>query len=373
MKGWVNLGMMLRGTGLVKYAGVRQVDFWGKFKVDEGFGEVFVKEGLRKGYKGDWRGVNSVAGLCRLQMGDYMEREVGGRVVAIREGNWKFAERLVEWCSEMGCEVEVKVGSGVCGIKEVETGKGEGSGRYVVESGDGVEKRFDAVFVCADLDLEETSLPESVVSVFEDNDDDKDDEEEERSPCTHIAIVCGVLKASFFKFMDVKNIPDVVDFIHCEDLSRVERLFPATPSSSATSNTRKDVYFYRIICSSKFEEVFDQVFVESSRLLHFSKRKERRRAPVLSEEEAENVSIVLGTRFINLAVGRKIARDVEWDFVNAMNGASLLSSAVKWEDRGNDESRNDEADEDEARNDEVCNTDADSEEVGADEANDYQS
>eukprot|EP00172_Hildenbrandia_rubra_P001134 Plantae.Rhodophyta-Hildenbrandia_rubra.ctg16979.p1 GENE.Plantae.Rhodophyta-Hildenbrandia_rubra.ctg16979~~Plantae.Rhodophyta-Hildenbrandia_rubra.ctg16979.p1 ORF type:complete len:614 (-),score=76.43 Plantae.Rhodophyta-Hildenbrandia_rubra.ctg16979:252-2093(-) len=335
----VVLATLLERTGLKNYVISSANQFFERFKFTSPFTHLNVKGPVESQYVGEWGEINSLAALLCLQRANFTDSDARQRIVTLGPNNESLCEALLEVCNEC-CDLSTELSTRITEICELgdqgSTNNESPSFRYRLISSTDDEYEFDGVIVCAKLDPSEFTFSgfqsasiRTLLGLSDFTDDAKDKGE---SAYSHLAIVSGALSPSFFRYTQGKYVPDVVLFLHCPQVSFVERLFRGSAPVSVTKEQAQNWFVYRVVCNANFRsESFSQVFCNESKILHYGERKRRRSALVLSEEEQKHHSLVLGTRFINVAAARRVAHDVEWDLMNAANGATLFSVTVQWQ------------------------------------------
>lgn len=153
-------------------------------------------------------------------------------------------------------------------------------------------------------------------------------------PCSHIAVVVGQLRPSFFRYSHERDVPDLVTVLNDPSVAMVERV-------RETNSKHMGVYVVR--CDADFKEengVFHDMFEPDARVDYFDKMScpSYNVGACQEEEVADDVlpPVVIGPRFLYAAAVERLAKHPEMDAIGAANVASLFSNVVLWSD-GNEE------------------------------------
>lgn len=345
----ISVGSLMKKTGLEEYVRGSADDYVRKFKYQSSFVARYMEPMMAWTYEGSrMTELNSLVSQYAMLDGDFSNTDAGERLSHISPNNAVLCDALVE-AAQSTLELTVKLNSAVTAIvyndeKEV----------YEVTYGNNEKAEFEGIALCAspmDGDMViETPVGTSVAELLGYNRDREAKEiyeeqemqyraesegvqEEAReaallpAACTHVAVVVGRAKASFFRVRSEKEIADLVHVTNAPNFARFERIQESSLESGGA---------YSIVCGRDFESsgLFSEMFEEGAEIKHFeavAKNKYSYGAIPLTKAIDECVPrMVLGSRFIYVAATRKLALHPELDAMSAVNGASLFSRAVQW-------------------------------------------
>ncbi|KAI0558703.1 Prenylcysteine oxidase [Gracilaria domingensis] len=294
--------------------------------------------------------VNAMALQFSMLECDPMNSDGKDRLCTIAPDNATLCKALID-AAKATMSVEVKLGTNVAGIIFCDESK-----KYNLTYSDGARESFDGVVLCASVKEGEVTIDTPVGNSLSDllgydrdketaqesareqasyeareSDESTSDSPEEEivSPraCSHVAVVVGKARSSFFRFADERGIPECIDVIHSPDFSRFERV-------REVSDEKPGVY--KILCGEEFETsgLMKEMFEDGSRVEYFEAipRNAYSTSALPRQKHVDDCMpyIVLGRHFIYAKALRRIAKHPEMDAIAAVNSASLFSKAVHW-------------------------------------------
>ncbi len=331
-----SLGALVKRTGLEPYLRGSGADYSSRFNYNAAFVQRYIAPHVEIDYCRNFENVNSLACHFAMLNADYSNSDAHTRICNVTPTNSHLCSALVD-AARATTPVHLETETWI-----VKIAYNDAKSEYTLTTSDGAHHQFDAVV------LAECPEPNSL-SVESPRGDDAETllgynvSEVEEGPATHIAVVEGVARASFFRFANERQIPDVVNVTNSAHFSRFERVQEVSTGDGAG--------LYVVNCSGKFVDdgVCEEMFEDGANVVYYEKVAASRysASPVHQGEAVDDgvPPLVLGTRFIYVAAARAIATHPEMDAMAALNAASLFSRAVNWETANRNEDSEEESEE----------------------------
>jgi len=362
-----SIGELVRRTGLEPYVRGSGNDYTNKFKYDAEFVKRYIAPFVDTGYPtstAGFEGINSLACHFSLYDADYSNSDAHKRITRITPGNVALCQGLID-AAKATTPVDVKYN---CAVEQIEYD--ETKDVYTITTNNNRKFLVDAVILaeCPEdkhaLSLGSDSEDLEHLLGYGEDGDAQNKSTSESTASSHIAVVQGVASASFFRFSSEKHIPDVISVTDCAEFSRFERVREVTKESGTG--------VYVVYCSAEFpdSDVLKNMFEQSpaAKMAHFGTRDSKNSGNLYAAQMVEKKhalddampQLVWGKRFIYAAASKAVARHPEMDAMAALNAASLLSKAVKWQVAKDDDEDDEiedgiEVEEDEEnQGDEIC-------------------
>lgn len=319
-----SIGTLLGRTGLAELAASSISNYITRFQYEPPFVTALLAPGVADAYPSQPReGVNALAMFFALTGEDTSNSDIVARREALSPDNAALCPALVE-AARVTTPVDVRLETKVASIK---LAAGDGT-RYIVSPVGGRPEEFDAVILCESPDPSSfavhTAHGGDVAAVLK----YADPTPAAYGPATHLVVVRGVARASFFQFASEADVPDRVQASGAR-FAVFERL--RAPARDADG-------VYRVICGDGLESsgLLAEMFEAGAEVVFCERRAETpyQIGPLGGpgkDVDDEAPPVVLGTRFLYAAAGRRVAVHPEMDAMCARNAASLLARLVNWE------------------------------------------
>lgn len=313
---------LLRRMALQPYVASTADDYVRKFKYDEDFVRRFIEPVVAVQYGG--KGLSQVSAMeYHLAMldADFGNADAAQRLARVVPDNAALCDALVEAAGD-GMQVETRL---ECAVTRIEYD--EETEKYAVSTEkDETPQLYDGVVLCASPERGNIifDCAPGIMEMLRSDppDQEKDTVAAQESPyepvikaeaCSHLGVITGTARATFFRKRSEKEIPDLITLSHAP-LSQFERLHDGGNGGGV----------YRVICGADFvgSGLLDEMFEGGAQVRYMQKRE------CAVERE---LPVVWGKKFVYGRAGRGLGRHAEVDAVLAGNCASLFSEIVGWE------------------------------------------
>ncbi|PXF49693.1 hypothetical protein BWQ96_00571 [Gracilariopsis chorda] len=354
----ISVGTLVRRAELDSYLRSTAMDFVNQFKYDHEYVHRHIEPVLvQQSLGADINHVNALALQFSLLDSDPVNNDARDRLCTISPDNATLCAALVD-AAKATMPVHVKLNTTVTAIIY-----NERTNEYDITFADGASESFEGVVLCTSpveggmtIDTPVGSSLSDMLGYERDKQAAQQSAEEEAAhrttsqaggdnitiqqpavppgACTHIAVIAGKPRSSFFRFADERRIPDTIDVLHAPKFCRFERVREISKDEGGV---------YAVLVAADFESsgLKEQMFEHNAKVLHFESVPSNPYSTTSLPRHAhiDNCMpyVVLGTHFINAKAFRSIAKHPEMDAIAAVNTASLFSRGIQWgteEDKG---------------------------------------
>lgn len=349
----ISVGTLIRRAELDSYLRSTAMDYVNQFKFDHTYIHRHIEPVLLQQSLGaDMNHVNALALQFSLLDSDPVNNDAKDRLCTISPENATLCTALVD-AANATMPVQVKFNTTVTAIIYNEETK-----EYDVTYAGGESESFQGVVLCAspmegemvidtpvgsslcdmlgyDRDkatAQQTAEQQDATHVTTTNAPEGDGDTIQQpavqpEACSHVAVIAGSARSSFFRFADERRIPDRIDVLHAPNFSRFERM-------TEVSGDEAGVYIVSVGADFQSSGLKGQMFGQDAKILYFGPAPSNPYSNSSLPRDAHIDDcvpyVVLGTHFIYAKAFRRIAKHPEMDAIAAVNAASLFSSAVQW-------------------------------------------
>lgn len=367
-----SVGELTRRCGLNAYLRGTGADYTRMFKYNAKFVNRFIAPVIaHENHGAKLSEVSSLAANFAMLDADPMNQDACTRLASLKPNNAALCHALVE-CARATMEVNVRFQQSVTEIITKCDGQ-----TYDILLEDGTTGTFDGVILCISpregefvistenhVNLsqllgyesdakatEQFSEQESAYRASHNLGEDADVSPVLTTSCSHVAVVVGRLKASYFHFGDEQHVPDFTQLVNASGVSRVERVREWTLERAGV---------YIVTCGETFttdgsvEEMFEHNGEgdQHADVLYYGivsrKGFSHSALPEAAGVDDCTPPIVLGPKFVNASALECLAKHPEVDAIAAVNAASLFSRVVTWSRGDGDDDVNAVADSDDS-------------------------
>lgn len=343
----ISVGTLINRCGLDAYVFGTGDDYVRKFNYNRNFVAHFMTPIVGWHHAGArLSDISSLASHLTMFDADHFNSDAATRFQKISPDNAALCPALIE-AARATMQVDTRMSTSV---REIEYDSDKSI--YTLTLNDGSIETFDGIVLCATpktgemiirsprgaslddlLGYDRNAKAEEMHAAQEEEYRVQGGQVEEEEPpvagtaCSHIAVVEGVARGSFFRFASEKQIPDLVQITHAPGLSMVERIREVSEDEGGV---------YTILCGSDFVQggLLSEMFEVGATVKYFEElstsRYNHSALPLKKSVDDCTPYIVLGNRFVYAAALECLAKHPEMDAIAAVNAASLFSRAVQW-------------------------------------------